>query len=172
MKEKILNILLNRYEKKMKRKMILKTIAISLFTLLLMQLNAQEIEIGKSWEFNEDGNFEGIILSSNFKDSLVENGMLKATVANVFPFLSSEPFELEAANYGLVQIRMKIPGATSGRFNWYNDTGAWGFITFETTGDSTFQEFELPVYLNALWTGKITKIMTLGFNPNVGSQVD
>ena len=156
----------------MKRKMILKTIAISLFTLLLMQLNAQEVEIGRSWEFNEDGNFEGIILSPNFKDSLVENGSLKATVANVFPFLKSEEFELEAADYGIVQLRMKIPGATSGKLNWYNDTGDWGFITFETSGDSTFQEFELPVYLNDKWIGKITKIMSLGFNPTVGSQVE
>jgi len=137
-----------------------------------MQLNAQEVEIGRSWEFNEDGNFEGIILSPNFKDSLVENGSLKATVANVFPFLKSEEFELEAADYGIVQLRMKIPGATSGKLNWYNDTGDWGFITFETSGDSTFQEFELPVYLNDKWIGKITKIMSLGFNPTVGSQVE
>jgi len=156
----------------MKSRKVLKIITISLFTLLVIQLSAQEVEIGKSWEFNEDGNFEGIILSNNFKDSLVENGFLKATVANVFPFLSSEPFELEAADYGIVQIRMKIPGSTSGRFNWYNDTGAWGFVTFETSSDSTFQEFELPVYLNDRWSGKITKIMSLGFNPNVGSQVE
>ncbi|MCK5456328.1 MAG: hypothetical protein KAI45_04320, partial [Melioribacteraceae bacterium] len=39
-------------------------------------------------------------------------------------------------------------------------------------GDSTFQEFELPVFLNDKWTGKITKIMSLGFNPTVGSQVE
>jgi len=152
--------------------MIFKTIVLSLFTILLLQLNAQEIKIGKAWEFNEDSNFEGITLSSNFKDSLVENGMLKATVANVFPFLKSEEFELEAKDYGLVQIRMKIAGATSGKLNWYNDTGAWGFIIFEASGDSTFQEFELPVFLNDKWTGKITKIMSLGFNPTVGSQVE
>ena len=149
---------------------IMRTIVISLFVILTIGLNAQEI--GKSWEFNEDGNFEGIILSPNFKDSLVENGFLKATVANVFPFLKSEEFELEAADYGIVQIRMKIPGATSGKLNWYNDAGSWGFITFETTGDSTFQEFELLVYLNEKWTGKITKIMSLGFNPTVGSLVE
>lgn len=157
---------------KMKSKMMLRTIVISLLSLLVMQLNAQEIEIGKSWEFNEDSNFEGIILSSNFKDSLVENGLLKATVANVFPYLKSEEFELEASDYGIVQLRMKIPGATSGKLNWYNDTGDWGFITFETSGDSTFQEFELPLYLNQKWIGKITKIMSLGFNPTVGSQVE
>ena len=156
----------------MKSRAFLKTIVISVFTLLVMQLNAQEIEIGKSWEFNEDGNFEGIILSPNFKDSLVENGMLKATVANVFPFVSSESFELEAADFGIIQIRMKIPGATSGNFKWFNDTGSWGFVNFETKGDSTFQEFELPVFLNDKWTGKITKIMSLGFNPTVGSQVE
>ena len=149
---------------------ITKTVLLSLFLLFAVVLNAQEI--GKSWEFNEDGNFEGIILSSNFKDSVVENGSLKATVANVFPFVSSEPFELEAADYGTIQIRMKIPGATSGNFKWYNDTGAWGFVLFETTGDSTFQEFELPVHLNSKWVGKITKIMSLGFNPTVGSQVE
>ncbi|NOX66688.1 MAG: hypothetical protein GXO85_13095 [Chlorobi bacterium] len=149
---------------------IIKTTLLSLLFFITIGLNAQEI--GKAWEFNEDGNFEGIILSNNFKDSLVENGMLKATVANVFPFVSSEPFELEAADYGIIQIRMKIPGATSGKFNWFNDTGDWGFVTFETTGDSTFQEFELPVYLNDKWAGKITKIMSLGFNPTVGSQVE
>ena len=152
------------------KKLFVKSVIVSLFMLIISPLNAQEI--GKSWEFNEDGNFEGIILSPNFKDSLVENGSLKATVANVFPFLKSEEFELEAADFGIVQLRMKIPGASSGKLNWYNDTGDWGFITFDATGDSTFQEFELPVYLNEKWTGKITKIMTLGFNPTVGSQVE
>jgi len=67
---------------------------------------------------------------------------------------------------------MKIPGATSGNFKWFNDTGSWGFVNFETKGDSTFQEFELPVFLNDKWAGKITKIMSLGFNPTVGSQVE
>jgi len=153
-----------------KYQIIIKTITICFFWVFIIQLNAQEI--GKSWEFNEDGNFEGISLSGNFKDSLVENGSLKATVANVFPFVSSEPFEVEASDFGIVQLRMKIPGASSGKLNWYNDTGDWGFITFDATGDSTFQEFELPVYLNAKWVGKITKIMTLGFNPTVGSQVE
>ena len=154
----------------MKSFLIIKTALISLLLCFTVALNAQEI--GRSWEFNEDGNFEGIILSSNFKDSLVENGLLKATVANVFPFMSSEAFELEAADYGIVQIRMKIQGATSGNFKWYNDTGAWGYVLFDATGDSTFQEFELPVYLNDKWTGKITQIMSLGFNPTVGSQVE
>ena len=70
---------------------------ISLFLFWAIQVNAKEI--GKSWEFNEDGNFEGISLSGNFKDSLVENGSLKATVANVFPFVSIEPFEVEASDF-------------------------------------------------------------------------
>ncbi len=154
----------------MKSKTIIKILIVSYFILFTIQLNAQEI--GKSWEFNEDGNFEGIILSANFKDSVVENGYLKATVANVFPSLRSEPFELEAADYGYVQIRLKIPGASSGKFMWYNDTGAWGYRQFFTNRDSTFQEFELPVFLDQHWTGKITQIMRLDFNPEVGSQVE
>ena len=151
-------------------KIILWKLILISFLFLAVLLDAQEI--GKSWEFNEDGNFEGIILSPNFKDSVVENGYLKATVANVFPSLKSEPFELEAADYGYVQIRLKIPGASSGKFMWYNETGAWGYIQFYPSGDSTFQEFELPVYLNQHWTGKITQIMRLDFNPDVGSLVE
>jgi len=106
--------------------------------------------VGKSWEFNEDGNFEGIQLSNNFKDSLVENGSLKATVANVFSFLSSESFELEAADYGIVQIRIKILGATSGKLNWYDETEAWGFVNFDAPGDSTFHEFRMKNGLGKL----------------------
>ena len=151
-------------------KILLKVFVISIIILFSIGLNAQEI--GKSWEFNEDGNFEGIIIGNNLTDSLVENGFYKATVANIFPFIKSERFELEAADFGVVQIRMKVIGATSGNFKWYNDTGDWGFIFFDTIGDSTFQEFEFPVYLNDKWKGKITKIMSLGFNPTVGSRVE
>ncbi|MEN8194604.1 MAG: hypothetical protein ABFS12_17420, partial [Bacteroidota bacterium] len=147
----------------------MKAILLSLFVFSII-INAQEI--GKSWEFNEDGNFEGIILSSNFKDSVVENGYLKATVANVFPALWSETFELNASEYGYIQIRLKIPGASSGKIMWNNDSGFWGYSQFFTNGNSTFQEFDIPVYLSNQWIGKITKIMRLDFNPDVGSQVE
>ncbi|MCK5455551.1 MAG: hypothetical protein KAI45_00400, partial [Melioribacteraceae bacterium] len=67
---------------------------------------------------------------------------------------------------------MKIPGATSGKVMWNNDSGNWGFYQFVSTGDSSFQEFELPVYLSNQWEGKITKLMRLDFNPTVGSRVE
>ncbi|MFZ1291215.1 MAG: T9SS type A sorting domain-containing protein, partial [Melioribacteraceae bacterium] len=154
----------------MKTRLRLKLIFAFFIYLFANLIFAQEI--GKSWEFNEAGNFEGIIFSKALKDSVVENGYLTATVANVFPSISSEPFELNANEYGFVQIRLRLPGATSGKIMWNNDSGAWGYTTFITDGDSTFQEFDIPVYQSNQWVGKITKIMRLDFNPTIGSKID
>ena len=128
-----------------------------LVTLSLPFLNSVSFpqQIGKSWEFNEPGNFEGIIIGNSFQDSLVENGYLKAITSGTFPFLSSEPFELESSDYGFIQIRMKMSGASSGKIMWNNDSGGWGFMKFIASGDSTFQEFDIPVYLSDQWVGKI-----------------
>jgi len=64
----------------MKISIVLRAVVLSLLTLLVIQLDAQEIEIGKSWEFNEDGNFEGITLSPNLSDAVVENGYKILTI--------------------------------------------------------------------------------------------
>ncbi len=146
---------------------ILILINISVFTQILYSQ-----EIGKSWEFNEDGNFEGIVLGNSLQDSSVINGTLRAKVSGTFPSVSSESFELDASSYGFIQIRMKIPGATSGKIMWYNDTGAWGYKRFFTVGDSSFHLFEIPVYSSNQWVGKITQIMRLDFNPTVGSVIE
>lgn len=154
----------------MKTILIQKITITFLFTLLVEFINAQDI--GKSWEFNEAGNFEGILFSKSLKDSVVENGSLSAIVASVFPSISSEPFEINANEFGFIQIRLRIPGATSGKIMWNNDSGAWGFMQFITSGDSSLQEFNIPVYQSNQWVGKITKIMRLDFNPTVGSRID
>ena len=149
-----------------------KSLLIFAFLFLIIPNNYLSQEIGKSWEFNEAGNFEGIIIGNSFQDSRVENSYLKATVSGSFPSISSEPFELESSDYGFIQIRMKIPGASSGKIMWNNDSGNWGFYQFISTGDSSFQEFDIPVYLSNQWVGKITQIRRLDFNPKVGSQVE
>ena len=146
-------------------------IIVTLFVLFLNDISFPQ-QIGKAWEFNETGNFEGIIIGNSFQDSSVENGYLKAITSGTFPSLSSEPFELEAIDYGYIQIRMKLPGATSGKIMWDNDSDNWGFAQFVTNGDSAFQEFDIPVYLSNQWTGKITKIKRLDFNPSNGSTVE
>lgn len=133
-------------------------------------INAQVI--GKSWEFNQNGDFEGIVLSKALKDSVVENGFLSATVASDFPSLSSDVFELDSKDYGFIYVRLKIPGASSGKIMWNNDSGNWGFMQFFSNGDTTFQEYKIPVYQNKQWTGKITKIMRLDFNPSIGSKIE
>ncbi len=134
--------------------------------------NLQAQEIGKAWEFNENGNFEGIVLDKAFKDSVVENGYLKAVVANLFPSLKSGPFSLEAKDYGYIRIRMKLPGATSAKILWTTDRVPFGFYRFKVTGDSLFHVYDIPVYLSAYWVGKITRIARLDFNPAIGSQVE
>ena len=144
-----------------------------LFCLLLLfvfEIEAQEI--GKSWEFNDDDNFEGIIIGTNFESPVVSNGSFKATVSNVYPSLYSEPFELDADDFGFFQIKIKIPGATSGKIMWNNDSGEYGYYRFYTPGDSAFHEYDIPVYLSEKWTGKITKILRLDFNPDPGSVVE
>ncbi len=75
----------------MKNRITLKTIVISLLAILVIQLDAQEIALGKTMEFNEDGNFGGIILNNNFKDTIVENSLF----ANPLDYLDDIKKELK-----------------------------------------------------------------------------
>ncbi len=151
-------------------KNILKIFSVLIYIIIFSNLLEAQ-EIGKAWEFNEDGNFEGIIIGNSLQDSSVADGFLHAKVSGTFPSISSEVFEIEAADYGYFQIRMKLPGATSGKIMWYNDKGVWGFMRFEVNGDSSFHDFNIPVYLSDKWNGKITQIMRLDFNPPLGSEI-
>ena len=147
----------------MKRIISIKLTAVILLLFSTISLFAQ-YKIGISWEFNEDGNLQGWTASPNFSNIEVKDSLLTATVAGSFPYLASEAFNISASDYRFIFIKMKLPGATSAKIMWNNDSGEWGFYWFPVYADTTFHEYRLPVFLRDQWRGQITGIQKLDFN--------
>lgn len=133
-------------------------------------LYAQE-QIGIGWEFDQDGNLEGWTASPNLSNIEVRDSILSATVIGPFPYLASEEFNISAVDYRFLFLRMKLPGATSAKIMWNNDSGEWGFYWFSVQGDTFFHDYRLPIFLKEPWKGQITKITKLDFNPRLNSQI-
>ncbi len=152
----------------------MKGIKLVLITTLLAvgfssTLNAQQI--GLSWEFNRDGDFEGVVLGQAFRDTSVQNGVLLATATKDFPALSTPSFELQAADYGYVLVRAKMPGATSALVVWLGGSWGWGFSRVTVEPDTGFQVLAFPVYLSANWSGVITRLNRVEFDVPAGTRI-
>jgi len=148
----------------MNQKTIFSTLLIVLILLLSNQINAQQLGIG--WEFNEDGNLEGWNTSLTLDSATVMDGVYSAKAIGPFPSINSEEFEITASENSFITVRMKLPGAQTAKVMWNNDSGAWGFYEFPVHGDTLFHDYDLPVYKSEKWIGKITRIVSLQFNPN------
>lgn len=150
----------------------------SLFAIFLLFLHidgsviyAQE-QVGIAWEFNDDGQADGWQVAANFEDLTVENGVLTARAVGAFPSLKSSEFELAAAEFGYVVLRMKTPGATSAMLKWDLDTGDWGFHQFDIFADSLFHEYRLALFLNKKWQDQLIKIPSLMIHAPLDARVE
>lgn len=130
------------------------------------------VEIGAAWEFNQDGNSEGWEIFSSLSGLTVSNGTLKATVTGDWAQLTGPDFELTARDYGFIQIRMKAIGPESVVLHWTGDSTLFGFLKFPVVGDSTFHDYDMPMYQNKAWKGNIKQITRLTMLARVGTEIE
>ncbi len=138
-------------------------------------LNAEEtdnIQIGESWEFNEDGNPEGWETYSSLSDPGVSGGTLRTIVTGPGACISGPDIDLVASEFGFIHLRMRIVEATAGTVVWEPDSGASGFAVFTVIGDGEFHEYEIPVHSNSKWAGNIKKLSRLCFNATKDAEIE
>lgn len=144
------------------------TIILTLFSTTLLFAG----EIGKSWEFNGDGNSEGWEPLAFLSELSVSDGTLKATVTGDLSQLGGPVFDLTARDYGFVQIRMKAVGPQSVTISWAGDSTTFAFKSFVVIGDSAFHEYEIPIYKSSNWKGQIQQITRITMRAKVGSTIE
>lgn len=152
--------------------MIRKQYLVALYVLLQSVSGLQAQQVGMGWEFNSDGNVQGWSTTQNFSNLVVASGSLKATVVGDFPCFISPEFNVAAAEYGFIVLRMKAPGATAGIFYWDSDPVTYGFIRFDVAGDSSFHEYAVPVFQRKTWIGTIRKFNSFMVNAPKGANVE
>ncbi len=164
------------------RRMTFAVILLMSILFVMNTLTAEEIGIG--WEFNENGNAQGWKLQHSLTDLQVADGMLRATVTGDFAQLVGPDFDLDASNYGSIQIRMKailakseitrwkVRNAKTAVLQWVGENGNWGFFKFDVMGDSLFHVYDIPAYQKSEWKGRVTGISRITMDAKVGSKIE
>ena len=137
---------------------------------IMRPLSASALEIGKSWEFNENGNTEGW---SSSNELTVSNGTLKATVTSPTGIsLVGPEFELAAREYGFIQIRMKKEGIERPLvYCWRGDSISFGMQSISII-PGNFYEYEDMLTNNSAWKGQVQQITTLRLQAPMGTDIE
>ena len=128
---------------------------------IMRPLSASALEIGKSWEFNENGNTEGWAIHRDLADLTVSDGLLKASSTGLNATFSGPECDVAAFDFGFITLRMKAAGATSGKVEWETDNSESDYVEFQVINDSLFHEYEIPVCSSPKWKGQIKRIKKL-----------
>ena len=142
----------------------MKYLTFTVFIMLLFVLQppiATALEIGKSWEFNENGNAEGWAIHRDLADLTVSDGLLKATSTGFNATFSGPECDVAAFDFGFITLRMKAAGATFGKIEWETDNNESDWVKFQVINDSLFHEYEIPVCSSPKWKGQIKRIKKL-----------
>jgi len=153
------------------------TIAILILWICAVSVNpsaggAGDVQVGISWEFNEDGNPEGWGIYSSLSGFGVSGGTLKATVTGPGACISGPDIDLVASDFGFILIRMRAIEATAGTVIWQPDSGTLGFMNFTVNADGEFHEYEIPVHKNPKWAGRIRKLSKICINAKKDTEIE
>ncbi len=116
------------------------------------------------WEFNTDGDVEGWLPEIDLEGMDALDGTLSFRSSGEDPILHSPPFEIPAADFKRLSIRMKVsPGEpTVGQvfFLTNNDTkiNEEKSVTFEIIDDGEFHTYDLDMAGLVTWQGLIRLI--------------
>ncbi|NOY59039.1 MAG: T9SS type A sorting domain-containing protein [Calditrichaeota bacterium] len=146
---------------------------ITIFFIFFLSVNTlMSQQIGKSWEFNDDGNAEGWQAYRSLSDLTVSGGTLKAKVTGVNAAFFGPECDIIASDYWFIHIRMLAIGATRGKLYWKTDSNISDYMIFPVVGDSSFHEYELLVHSSNKWTGHIKSFPKFYINGETGTQIE
>lgn len=125
-----------------------------------------------SWNFNQDGNFEGWAITSYVSGS-VSGGSLNLTSSTVDPYIYSPSVSINAATNRYIKIRMKNnTSSQQAQIFWLtNYDGNWNEYkskVFPINPNSDYTEYVVDVGSNSFWRNTITQ---LRFDPGTTTGV-
>ncbi|MFQ6097031.1 MAG: hypothetical protein ACE5O2_04830 [Armatimonadota bacterium] len=115
-----------------------------------------------AWEFNTDGDVEGIIPVRDLDLLKVRDGVARTAVAAEAPTLLTSPTEIDAERARYVCIAMSSTAPAEAQLQW-NATGKPEFsakdsVAFELVGDGAQHMYNLDVGGSAGWRGTIKRL--------------
>ncbi|MBN1543253.1 T9SS type A sorting domain-containing protein [candidate division KSB1 bacterium] len=134
--------------------------------------NVSGLEIGASWEFNQDGDSEGWDVDRSLADLTVADGLLTTSITGYqASFAGPKELDISAGEYGFILIRMRVTDGLWGKLSWKTDSGLSESVTFAIVGDTLFHEYEIPVFSKVKWVDTITEFTKLQIQAPIGSEI-
>jgi len=127
---------------------------------------------GIAWEFNQNDDFEGWQFVSTVENPRVRDGSLKAIAAATTAQLVGPVMQLNAREYGMLQIRMRVDGPQSAVVYWVGDSTLVGYESFPVVGDGLFHEYSIRMYKRLTWRGQIQQITRITTLARIGTEIE
>ncbi len=142
--------------------------------------------VGIGWEFNVNGNEEGWEAWNDLAPLNVANGVLRTQSTGNDPYIASPNFSLNAAEYPILEIKMKLtsPRQQHGGFrdirtqfffittsDWYYD-GKKSVWVPDILPWALFKVYRIDLSENQFWKGTITQIRLDPLAEEGGIEID
>jgi len=115
-----------------------------------------------SWDFNQDGNFEGWEVQNQLDPIQTSNGNLVTKSTGNDPFMISPTINADAASLSHIEIRMKISAGNYAELYFMtNSEGTYDeskVLRFPITADGQFHTYIIDMTEATKWNGVITQI--------------
>jgi hypothetical protein len=124
------------------------------------------------FEFNKDGDLEGLGEQNSLTDLTVKGGLISMTFAGADPYICREWLSLTPDQYTKIRVRMWLPKCdANGQFFWTtSDEPTFAddkYLAFAVQPDGEWHEYVIPVATHAKWKGKAIRGIRL--DPTTGN---